>query len=304
MKRVLYILFVLSQAAVAARLPKPHYYWPCKDDTKLVELIQTTGTFCIYVDSSGEATVRRNFADGVAAIRQAITSPSDWPTVALMASPWHRVYDSDDPRWDERETYKGEIEFFRERLKLCKTLLDECGLELTVSAIILDTERLKGERTPVFLYAQRQALDLIHAVAKDMFPDVIVIWYGRGMGWNRIRRTVFPRTNWTGEEMTDVLSTSLYYGPDVEAHQLLIAGTAAMRDLPVIPHLALGAAYCDGVWTHDATYDVEASRETGRLVAQTERVTAVVLYPPPYDPRSPQWEKHWHAYLEGIQGVE
>ena len=276
------------------KLPKTHYYWTPSvnvSNKDMYELVRITGSYCVQGENNTEDRM-------VEALR--LCGPLG-ATIGVNFSPWHRKMNGESP------TYRGfrwfeEIDYF---LKGALLIKERCG-NIPVTAVMLDTECWNGNsKDPLYLEGMRQNLDLIHVMAKAIFPEAAIIWYGRGMVQHPVKDTITKRSNWTGEERTNVLAVSLYGLPEFDRMKAVYEATTkydteGYEIRTVIPYIALAAGYerhaTGHTWRRDWDYDIKFSRMMGAYI-QSSYTPYAIFYPPPF--RNPAWKNHFIAYVEG-----
>jgi len=309
-------------------LPKVHYYWPPaaelledKQSRRLYELVRITHTFCV----SGEWTNERQIDNAVyTCTRLNKTNPPIKASVGVNFSPWHRRFDKALPPTDRGPTYSEEIRYFEERAVFVKQALSRYnqvyGSDVAVGAVLLDCERFEAKAgDPAWNKGMREALDAIHRKAQEVFPDATIIWYGRGMIQHPRKDTWHKTRYWTGEEIKSPLTCSLYGVPEIERMRAVFRKTVELADQKgisqVIPYVALASGYERGptghTWRFDWQYDPKLSLQMGaelndplysqdpQKYAPYDRAGIIVFYPRPFDKRTPDWGRHFIAYVKG-----
>ena len=311
-----------------ASLPKVHYYWPPaaelledKQSRRLYELVRITHAFCV----SGEWTNDRQMDNAVyTCARINKTNPDIKASIGVNFSPWHRRFGKDLPPTDRGPTYFEEIRYFEQRALFVKQALARhnhvYGSDIAVTAVILDSERFKAKANDArWNIGMKAALDAIHRKAKQVFPDAVVIWYGRGMiqhpKTNAWRKTPY----WTGDEIKAPLTCSLYNLPDIDRMRDVFRKTVELADerriSQVIPYVALASGYernpAGHTWRSDWPFDPKFSFQMGaelnvpfysrdpQKYAPYDRADIVVFYPKPFDERTPAWGRHFVQYIKG-----
>jgi hypothetical protein len=257
------------------------------------------------------------------------TNPEIKASLSISYSPWHRKFKKELPVTDGSESYFGEIVLFESRMKMIRDWIlranSKYGTDVQVSMIKMDCERFyERPNNNAWNEAIREALDVIHSKALDIFPMAKVQWYGRGIrrpdgvGW--LKTPYF-----TGKEIKSPLSCSLYSVPEQEAMRETYRRTCELADKleieTVTPYVALGCGYKRGLikklywemeWDYDIIYSYQIGAElnikwygenSGRY-APYNRTEYIMLYPPPFDERAKFWLKHFVAYVRGATGVK
>lgn len=329
----------LSEAEIDAKLftlkplPKVHYYTAPstkllndRNNRRLYELARITHSLGVRGEWTNEQQVD-NCVYMCAGLNK--TKPIITASLSVSFSPWHRKFGKRLPPTDRGPTYWEEIRYFEKRARLVKNWVEQSneryGSDVKVSALKLSTERfhIKPDDES-WNEGIRGALDAIHIKARSVFPNARIEWYGRGMirgagtGW---RRTPY----WTGKEIKAPLSCSLYTVPELERTRETFRRTCKLADelgiSEVTPRVALAAGYRRGLkkgqyfdpdWSYDIIYSYSIGAELNikwygdrpERFAPYNRAKVVVFYPPPFDKRTPDWARHFIAYVRGATGVK
>ena len=315
-------------------LPKVHYFWPIaselsndRNNRRLYELARITHSLCV----SGEWVTTQQVDNCVyICARVNKTRPAIKASLGVNFSPWHRKFGKNLPPTDRGPSYREEIRYFEERMRLVKQWVEQSnkkyGSEVKVGAITLDSERfnvLKGNER--WNEGMREALDAIHIKARSIFRGARIEWYGRGVimtasgnGW---RKTPY----WTGKEIKAPLSCSLYTVLEIERTRETFRRTCKLADQmgisDVTPWVALAAGYRRGLtkiqyfdidWSYDIMYSYLIGAELNikwygdrpERFAPYNQAKVIVFYPAPFDKRVPDWARHFIAYVRGATGVQ
>lgn len=312
-------------------LPKVHYSCPVPHDVsprRLYELVRITHSISVkgqwvksdHIDRCVYTCAKVNK-----------TSPTIKASISVNFSPWHERLGKGLPPTYRGKSYYEEISFFEARCKLVKQWIKQSNKKyrsnVEVTALTLDCERFHeraGDKS--WNDGMREALDAIHKKARSIFPDARIEWYGRGVsvvsgsdGWTKLRY-------WTGKEIKAPLSCSLYTVPEIERTRETFRRTAKLADemgiSDVTPYVALASGYRRGLkglsdqkFDHDWSYDIIYSYLLGRELnvkwygdrpkrfAPYNRAKVIVFYPPAFDRRSPDWARHFIAYVRGATRV-
>lgn len=325
----------LSEAEIDAKLlalkplPKVHYSTPVSPELsnqRLYELARITHSLCV----SGE-WVKQEHIDKFVYICARVnkTKPVIKASLAINFSPWHRRFDKKLPPTDRGPTYWKEIDYFEERALLVKMWVEQSnkkyGSDVKISAILLTCERfIISEGNNQWNEAIRKNLDTIHIKTRSIFPKARIEWYGRGIavsasseGWSKTRI-------WTGREIKAPLSCSLYSIPEIERMRETFRRTAKLADQmdisDVTPSVALAAGYrralkktryFDRDWPYDIIYSYSIGAELNakwygdrpERFAPYKMAKVIVFYPAPFAKRTPDWARHFIAYVRGATGV-
>lgn len=258
------------------------------------------------------------------------TNPKIPASIGAGFAPWHRKFGKDLPPTDRGPTYYAEIRYFSQRLQLIKKWLAQSnkkyGSDVKLSAIVLDCERFSARAGDERWHeGMREALDAIHLQAKSIFPEARIEWYGRGV-LRSAGSTGWDKTGYfTGKEIKAPLSCSLYTLPEMQRMRETYRRTCKLADElgieDVTPYVALGAGYRRGIvkmhhWDSNWSYDIVYSYLMGAELnikwygdrpdrfATYNRAKVIVFYPPPFSSRTPDWARHFIAYVRGATGVK
>ena len=311
-------------------LPKVHFYWPVPHNVsnqRLYELARITYSVCVSGDWD-----KQDYIDRCVYICARVnkTNPSIKVSLGVNFSPWHRRFDKNLPPTDRGATYWAEINFFEKRARSVRQWVDQSnkkyGSDVKFGAVTLDSESFYPKpNNEVWNEAIREALDAIHMRAQSIFPGARIEWFGRGVapgqgedGWTKSRY-------WTGKEIKAPMSCELYRVPEIEITRETFRRTCRLADQlgieEVTPWVALASGWRRGVdkfqlWSTDWDYDVIYSYLTGaelnnkwygdrpKRFAPYNRAKVIIFYPPAFDKRSPNWAKHFIAYVRGATGVK
>jgi len=257
------------------------------------------------------------------------TKPPIRSSLAINFSPWHWRFGKDLPPTDKGPTYQTEIELFVKRLKLITKWVAASNKKyhsnVKVSAVLLDSERFHVRAdNPLWNEAIRQKLDEIHRLVAAIFPEARVEWYGRGIlriwggdGWGK---TLY----FTGQEIKAPLSCSLYSVPELQRMRETYSRTCKLADElginDVTPWVALASGFRRGLvkkqfWDFNWPYNLIYSHQIGaelnvpwysqrpKRYAPYNRAKVIIFYPALFDNRSPEWGRHFIAYVRGATGV-
>lgn len=319
-------------------LQKVHYSWPLSQglldnpsDPRYAEYIRITHAITLC----GEAVTAQQVNSAVVACRQInVGGPAVPARIALSYSPWHRVFPEGLPPTDMGPMHDAEIAQFFSRMDFARNALASAnathGADIQISAILLDTERffLKEPSEPGaadWNEAMRIKYDAIYDAAKSVFPNARVDWYGRGSVHIAATDDGWANDNWYAlTEKGDAFSCPLYRVPALaymrDTFRRTLARAQSRGVSQVIPWIALGAGYREASeklhsWVQDWDYDSALAWQLGAEVnnpsysdaperfAPWSAAPAVVFYPPPFDTRSPAWERHFVAYCRGAAGI-
>jgi hypothetical protein len=315
---------IYSKLVELSPLPKIHYSWGL--DLKLLEdpnsrqlyqLARITHSLCV----AGEWVERQHVDTAVyICARVNKTNPAIPSSIGINFSPWHRRFGKNLPPTDRGPTYKAELDYFAERINLIKKWVNisnqKYGTDVRISALLLDSERFDvrpGDEK--WNEAIREALDAIHLEGNKALPDARIEWYNRGMH--------FESNQWitsgyfTGKEIKSSYSCSLYRLPEQEYTSQLFSKTCDLAHAnnidDVTPWIAIAAGSQHGtmgkyVWNDNWDFDPNLSYRIGKELNSTrppyDSVKVVVFFPAPFYEKSPDWPKHFIAYVRGATGVK
>jgi len=297
-----------------APLPKPHYFWPqgieWPDTRSTDEIIRIMGTACVSGEYAREDESRRLFR--MAAKHKAL--------IGVFYSPWHRRFPSDLPPTDKGEKHLEELKRLKNRLELIRGWAN--AEKMKVNAVLFDSERFHvDESNERWNSAIDQKYNATYDVAKSVYPDSVVEWYGSGLGRTASGSGWSQSTFFTFREKRDSLSCSLYCVPEIEGMRETYRRTAQFADSlkirSVTPWVALATGYRRQTdqfnkwskdWDYETIYDWTLGRELNinwfgerpERFAPYSRCKYVVFYPGPF--ANDHWKKHFVAYVLGATG--
>src|SRR5262249_32317309 len=230
------------------------------------------------------------------------------------------------PVTDTGPTAEEEISLFRQRLRTIRDDLEAANRKyksiVSVSAILLDCERFVTSLTEEPLNeAITRKENQVYEVAKSIFPEARVEWYGRGgmhvssdaSGWTQNRY-------FTLAEKGDSFACSLYQLPDDskmrETYRRTVELARTRGVAEVTPWIALGTGWerrgwknvWEWNWDYDLKYswqlgvDINNRSQAGDTTAPWDAAKVVVLFPSPFDEASPASFEHFVAYVRGAAG--
>ncbi|MHC4653404.1 MAG: hypothetical protein ACYTDW_00475 [Planctomycetota bacterium] len=317
-------------------LPKVHYFWPPaakllgdRNSRKLYELARITHSLCV----SAEVVTNQHIDNCVyICTRVNKTRPAIKASLGINFSPWHRKFGKNLPPTDRGPSYREEIRYFEERMRLVKQWVEQSnrkyGSEVQITALLLDHERfVEKPGNQAWNDGMREALDAIHIKAKTIFPTVRIEWFVRGIQPVRVRgKAGWAKTpSFTGREIKNPFSVYLYSVPDLDQMRETYRRTCELADgfrvKDVTPWVALGAGYRPSQrpprkWHRDWDYDLKYSHQIGaelnlprfseqpKRYASYNRAKVIIFYPGPFDKRTPGWARHFIAYVRGATGVK
>lgn len=323
-----------SKLSELKSLPKVHYSYSWigggimdnPNNRRLYEYARITNALTFW----GQSVNRKQFNNCVyTCARINKTKPNIPASVAACFNPWHRKFGEKLPPTDRGASYYEEIRYLSDRLRLIKKWLAEenqkYGSKVQLTAAILDCERFYvKEGSKKWNEGIREALDTIHKEAQSIFPEARIEWYGRGVKAYSGNRWA-KRGNFTGKEIKSSLSCSLYTLPELHRTREAYRRTCQLADelgiKEVTPWVALGAGYRRIIddkqkyfsnWPYDVIYSYQMGRELNRkeyskkshMYASYDRAKIVIFYPPPFNPATPDWSRHFIAYVRGATNVE
>ena len=308
-------------------LPKVHYFWPLShrlkiSDRRLYELARITHTLCLPCEWVTAAQVEKNVYT-CAKVNK--TNPSTKATLGVVFVPWHQKFGKELPPNDRGLSYYAELNHFEQRAALVKQWIEQSNKkyhsDVKVTAVLLDCERFAAKpENKEWNEGMRQALDAIHIRAQSFFPGARIEWYGRGIrgfGWKK-------SWYWTGKEIKASLSCSLYTVPEIEHTREIFRRTCKLADEMAInevtPWVALASGtrrnlegvYFDADWRYDIIYSYRIGAELNNKwysdrperYAPYEYAKVIVFYPGPFAPKTPDWARHFIAYVRGATVVK
>lgn len=298
-------------------LSKVHYSWPTSPDVsdqRLYELARIMHSLSVYGPD-----VKKQHVDRYIYICARInkTKPTIEASFGILFSPWNK-FPKEFPPVYRGSAYQQELTQFKERAQQIKKWVAESnnkyGSNVKIGAIMLDCERFKiKEKDDFWNEGMREALDAVHVIAATIFPGARIEWYGRGI------RSGAKTPYCTGKEIKAPLSCSLYSVPKNIRSRETFRKTCQLAEQmgidDVTPWVALASGYRRGLkgqyWDMDWSYDVIDSFWMGAELnhswfgqrperfAPYNRAKIIIFYPRPFDPRVPDWPKHFIAYVRG-----
>jgi len=308
-------------------LPKVHYFWPMMSrwkvsDRRLYELARTTHSLCLLSEYATAEKVEK-YVYTCARINK--SNPSIKATLGLLFVPWHQKVPKGFAPTDRGPKYYEELNHFERRAKLVKKWIEQSNKkynsDIKISAVLLNCERFAAKpENKKWNEGMREALDAIHIRAQSFFPGARVEWYGRGIRGFKWTKSPY----WTGKEISPSLSCSLYTVPEIEHTREIFRRTRKLADemniKEVTPWVALasgtrrklGGLEFDPNWQYDIVYSYLIGAELNNkwyserpeIYAPYDYAKVVVFYPPPFDPKTPGWARHFIAYVRGATGVK
>ncbi|MDO8629775.1 MAG: PKD domain-containing protein, partial [Phycisphaerales bacterium] len=269
-------------------LPKVHYSFPILQ-TMLVEPVDPLLVQYVRVSRAvsvaGEGANESHLKAAVTLCQQANTSGVGIPaSIAINYSPWHRIFPPDLPPTYTGPESDGEIQMFRDRLISVRQTLASInasrGTQIAITAILLDTERfyVKPASDPdadVWNAAIDAKYTAFYNVARQLYPNASVEWYGRGIEESAAATGWSPFPWFTFREPGDSFSCALYRVSEIGAMRETFRRTYDFADehgvSRVTPWIALGAGYRRQpdqfeLWYTDWDYDTVYSLLLGREI--------------------------------------
>jgi hypothetical protein len=317
----------LAQLKDLKPLPKKHWSWSLPDfavtqpDERVYEVARIMGSACLRA----EYATPQHVATCVKLCHPAGAS------IGVNASPYHStVPDSASPLF----AYPDELDLLHKALVNVRMSLHDANFaqntDVKVGAILLDSERFyRRDDDLVWNAAITERYNVVYDLCKSIFPGVRVIWYEWGV------EAAPSKTGWqlapwyVPEAKTDALSCDLYSPCELHRMRETFAKTVDESNRrgiahgsfgTVVPYLSLGCGYQRAqkefqVWNNDWRYGKEYAYQLGQEInvpwfswpeqvprfAPWHRADAVVFYPPPFDPRVPEWVSYFAAYCYGAE---
>ncbi len=313
-------------------LQKIHYSWPLPtkildnpNDPRYREYVRLTHAACF-----GDAVTASQVGAAVI-VCQTVNqgNPKIRASLGINYSPWHRGF-GENPPTESGLLQLRELERFEKTLSDIKTWLSvansrhDCNVELT--AVMLDTECFHiRENDKLWNDSITRKHNLIYDISKKVFPEAMVIRYGRGIqrvnygtGWDHFKYYTFA-------EKGDCFSCALYRVPEIGQMRETFRRTFELAKLHgseiVVPTVALGAGYRRKVekyqewqsdWDFDPVYSWSLGAELNHpwFAARPQRYAPwgaakyVKFYPAPFNEKTPSWIKHFIAYVRGANMVK
>ena len=309
-------------------LPKVHYSWDFPKvrlsipiDPLLFEFVRLTHGVSIR----GETTKPPQANSAVAVCAQVnALNPAIPATIAINYSPWHRAFPPDAPPTDFGPAHDEEVALFREAMTVARDLIAAANAEqnedIAVAFLLFDSERFRIKTSNEEGYEEWNAAitekyNVIYSIGKELFPDAMIEWYGRG-----------TNNRFTLEEMGDTNSGWLLELPFVdytdERYQRLYDLAMANGADEVTLWVALASSFDTTdwrtrTWVFQWDYDLALSWQLGARIhnpsygdtpetyAHWRAANPICFWPRPFDTRVGVglWGKHFVAYVRGAHGI-
>lgn len=316
-------------------LQKVHFTWPlptrliqAETPPLLFELVRLMNACSIRGQSPREHHVNAavRVCKEVNALHPAIPT-----TIAIHFLPWEMIFPPDAPPTDTGPFHDAEIEVFTTSLLNLKGWVDSANqqfdADIPVSALIFDSERFwvkdPGEPGEAEWNAAITAkYNEFYTLGKSVFPDARIEWYGRGAVQPCRDITRWCPPEWfTLDEMGDTYNCALYYPYNTElmintfrqTHQNAVAHGVSQ----IMLWVSLGAGWdLNRTWHFDLEYDVADSWALGAQIndpyfgdrpdeyAPWHDAPFVCFYPRAFNAATPQWGRHFVAYVRGAHGID
>ena len=314
-------------------LPKVHYSWPLPlktlSDDLLYEYVRITHAASLAGEWCTDAEIDR----AVRICRRVnATHPKLRASIGVDYSPWHRRFAKNLPPTDTGPTHRAELDFLQSRMTALRRSLTAANRRQTtdvrVTCAMLDSERFHVRANDTaWNQAMTAKYNAVYGIVRKTFPKIRVEWYGRGAvqpgasatGWSE--SNLFPLT-----EKGESFGCSLYRVPEIGITRETFRRTAknAVQHgcTQVTPWIALASGYRRQTdrfhrWSRDWNYDLIYSWKLGAEInvpwfsapqrrqrfAPWNMATIAIFYPEPFG-RSPQWAKHFVAYVRGAHLIK
>jgi hypothetical protein len=331
----------LSEAEIDVKLaelnplPKVHYFRPVDitdsniTPKRLYQLGRITHSLCLSAKWTNKEQVDK-YVYICSEINK--TKPSIKTRLGINVAAFYYHFGKDLPPTDRGPTYQEDIRQLTEQAKRVKLWIEEANKkynsDVNVGAVTLDCERFEvKEGDEKWNEGIREALDTIHIRAKTIFTTARIEWFARRVQPVRVQgKAGWAQTpTFTGKEIKSSLSIYLYSVPDLEQMREAYRRTCELADElgveDVTPWVALGSGYREGLikqhyfdlkWSYDVIYSYQLGAELNtpwysarpEKFASYDRAKVIIFWPPPLDERSPDWVRHFIAYVRGATGVK
>lgn len=321
---------VLAQLRKLEPLPKVHYSWPVPFDTISHELLYEYVRLTHAVSIAGEWCKPEQIDRAVRVCKEvSATKPKVAPSIGVNFSVWHRRFGKDLPPTDFGPTHQAELDYLRQRLETVRDLVSsanrEHGANVAVSAILYDSERFHVRKDDAEWNAAMTAkYNAAYDVAREIFPNVRIEWYGRGAVQPSAAPTGWSESTYFAlDEKGETFGCSLYQVPEIGYTREIFRRTAENAQKhgcdEVTPWIALASGYRRQVdqfhefsteWNYDLIYSWQLGAEVNHpwygaperhaRFAPWNKAKIAIFYPEPFG-RTPQWGKHFVAYVRGAQ---
>lgn len=318
-------------------LPKVHYSWAWPK-----ELLNNPNSKLLYETAriTNSVSISAHWAT-MTKVKNAVytcarinkTKPDISATIGINYSPYHHWLNPNVPPTYQGETYKKELQGLEEKLTIVRGWIQRYNKyyksDVQVGAVLLDMERFKARPyDDKWIEAMREALDTVHVKVQKIFPKARIEWYGRGMRWISNSQPWIRSPYFTGKEKNmPSLSCALYYIPEIERTLERYRRTVKLADElnveDVTPWVALASGQrrhlkttfrFENDWDYDIIYSYLIGcwinhpwfgrPELAKQYAPFNRAKVVIFYPPPFYQKTPNWGKHFIAYVRGANRVE
>ncbi len=312
-------------------LPKVHYSWGLgtlindPNSKLLYELARITHSIGI----TGAYVSEEQIVNAVyVCARVDRTNPEIPASIAINLSPFHYKFEKNLGPADRGASFQEELNFLVTRLMLIKSWVGKANAkyssDVRVTAILFDSERFVRSKTDEkWNSAICDAFETVQQAAVRIFPSARIEWFAQGVeaawgkdGWGETPFFVHCK-------MFRALSCIFYTLPEIERMRETFRRTCKLADElgieEVTPWVALGSGLrrnfngqnWDSNWDYDLIYSWEFGAELNskwysehpKRFAPFDRARIVAFYPCPFDSRSPNWGKHFIAFVRGANGV-
>lgn len=308
--------------APLAPLPKRHYSWALPMD----QLMEHPPLLSEYVRITGAASLAAVWAPREHYEQLKPFLDQHNAKLGLNYSPLHRAVSPAGELLDLQTEVEADIAAFIASMDQVKTWTDELGI--TVGCVLLDSERFRAKtgcgtsRHNDYLTA---TYDRFHDHCTNLWPDVRVVWYGRGAVQPSAHETGWrTSTRFTLCEHGVFFSCSLYHPGNHYLNQEVMRRThhhaAEHGSPPIVPWVSLGAGYVPQLdryheFDFNSNYNLIYSWKLGAELnhpwfgdrperfAPWHAVEFAIFYPEPFG-RTTNWGRHFVAYVRGAHLIQ
>ena len=311
-------------------LPKKHYSWTLPDfalaqpDERVYEVVRIMGSACLQ----GEYATKEQIETCVKLchkVNESYAGISNDASIGINLKPYHNTITGNGA--SPLSAWPNEIAVLRKALLSVRGWLHDANgfqnASVKVGAILLDSEQFyRSEDDPHWNTEIANRYNEVYNLCKSVFPFAWIIPYEWGV------EAAPSKTGWqfapwyVPEAKADCLSCDLYTPCELHRARETFTKTAEeatkQEIQTVVPYLSLASGYQRSqtefqTWNMDWKYGREYAYQLGQEInvpwfswpeqvprfAPWSRANAVVFYPLPLDPRTPEWLSYFISYVRG-----
>lgn len=223
----------------------------------------------------------------------------DPPAISILVTPYYRGWGperwSRPPSNDPALIDQSVLDYASGFRTACVAAAGQVGGAQVV--ILLDRE---GGWPKTDLVALK--LNLLVAIARDVFPRAQVAFYNYGQSRNGVSISPVPLS-----VESDFFGCSLYYAPLSRENDRRFRGTIeAAGDKSVLPWVSLGARWRlhkgkGRTWCPKCMTDLADTWRVGYELSRNRKVVGVVMWPGPF--HVPGWAESFLSFCEGVHNI-